>query len=79
MRNLTSPLIRELGIITVRGQDFHVQTIVYGSHHHVHVFRKGELHRHGLVFTSQREYDHWKSHLGSQLNLFGDNLSPNEH
>lgn len=70
MRNLTNPTLSEQGTVTVRGQDFHVQTIAYGSLQHTHVFRKGELHRHGLVFTSQREYNHWKAHLGAQRELF---------
>lgn len=70
MRNLTTPTITEVGIITVRGQDFHVQRITYGTLQHINVFRKGELHRHGLVFTTRREYDHWRSHLGAQRELF---------
>lgn len=70
MRNLTTPIVSEQGIINVRGQDFHVQLIAYGSQQHVHVFRKGELHRHGLVFTSQREYAMWKGQLGAQRELF---------
>jgi hypothetical protein len=70
MRNLTNPIVSEKGTVTVRGQDFHLQTISYGSRHHIHVFRKAELHRHGLVFTSQREYDLWRSQLGAQRELF---------
>lgn len=70
MRNLTNPIVSEVGTVTVRGQDFHAQTISYGSQVNIHVFRKGELHRHGLVFTSQREYEHWKGHLGAQRELF---------
>jgi hypothetical protein len=34
------------------------------------VWRKAELHRHGLVFTSQREYEMWKTQLGAQRELF---------
>jgi hypothetical protein len=70
MRNFTQPTITEVGIVTVRGQDFHTQRITYGTLQHIHVFRKGALHRHGLVFTTQREYDHWRSHLGAQRELF---------
>ncbi len=70
MRNLINPAIKELGTVTTRGQDFHVQLIAYGSQQHVHVFRKGELHRHGLVFTSQREYHLWQAQLGAQKELF---------
>ena len=70
MRNFTQPTIKEQGTVTVRGQDFHLQTISYGTQVHIHVFRKGELHRHGLVFTSEREYAHWKGHLGAQRELF---------
>lgn len=70
MRNLNNPIIKELGTVTTRGQDFYVQSITYGTQQHIHVFRKGELHRHGLVFLNQREYDHWKGHLGAQRELF---------
>ena len=70
MRNLNNPIVSEKGTVEVRGQAYHLQTISYGSQHHVHVFRKAELHRHGLVFTSQREYDLWKTQLGAQRELF---------
>lgn len=70
MRNLTNPIIKDLGTVTTRGQDYYVQTISYGSQQHVHVFRKGELHRHGLVFQSQREYRLWQAQLGAQRELF---------
>jgi hypothetical protein len=70
MRNLCNPIVSEKGTIEVRGQAYVLQTISYGSRHHIHVFRKRELHRHGLVFTSQREYDLWKSQLGAQRELF---------
>jgi len=70
MRNLNNPIVSEQGTVTVRGQDFHVQSISYGTQRHIHVFRKGELHRHGLVFTGQREYEMWKTQLGAQRELF---------
>ena len=70
MRNFTQPIITEVGTVTVRGQDFIAQRITYGTQQHIHVFRKGELHRHGLVFTSEREYAHWKGVLGAQRELF---------
>jgi len=70
MRNLCNPIVSEKGTIEVRGQAYHLQTISYGSQTHIHVWRKAELHRHGLVFTSQREYDLWKSQLGAQRELF---------
>lgn len=70
MRNLTQPVMRDHGIVTVRGQDYYLQTFDYGTQCHVHIFRKGELHRHGLVFSGWREYDHWRKHLGAQRELF---------
>jgi hypothetical protein len=70
MRNFTQPLLKDQGTIEVRGQSYHLQTITYGTQQHIHVFRKGELHRHGLVFTSEREYAHWKGVLGAQRELF---------
>jgi len=63
MRNLTQPTLVELGTIQVRGQDWHVQRIRYGTHHSVHVFRKGELHRHGMVFQTQAQYEAWRTTL----------------
>lgn len=63
MRNLTQPTLVELGIIQVRGQDWHVQRIRYGTHYAVHVFRKGELHRHGMVFQTQAQYEAWRTTL----------------
>jgi hypothetical protein len=66
---LNQPIVKETGILSLRGQDYHHQVISYGSRHHIHVFRKGELHRHGLVFTSQAEYQHWLKGLGKQLDL----------
>jgi hypothetical protein len=70
MRNLTNPIVSEQGTIETRGQAYHLQTISYGSRRLIHVFRKGELHRHGLVFTGQREYEMWKAQLGAQRELF---------
>lgn len=70
MRNLTTPTITELGTFEVRGQDYHVQRISYGSRYNVHVFKKGQLHRHGLVFETQAAYDQWKAQLGVQLKLY---------
>lgn len=70
MRNFTQPTIKDQGTVEVRGQAYYLQTIAYGTQQHIHVFRKGELHRHGLVFTSEREYNHWRSHLGAQRELF---------
>lgn len=70
MRNLINPIVSERGTVEVRGQSYHLQTISYGSRHHVHVFRKAELQRHGLVFTTQHEYDLWKAGLGAQRELF---------
>ena len=63
MRNLTQPTLVELGIVEIRGQDWHVQRIRYGTHYSVHVFRKGELHRHGMVFQTQAQYESWKNTL----------------
>ena len=63
MRNLTQPTIVELGTVEVRGQDWHVQRIRYGTHYSVHIFRKGELNRHGLVFQTQADYETWKHAL----------------
>lgn len=63
MRNLTHPTIVDLGTLELRGQDWHVQRIRYGTHYSVHIFRKGELHRHGLVFPTQAAYDAWKNGL----------------
>lgn len=63
MRNLFTPTITELGTLTLRGRDYHVQRISYGSSYNVHVFRKGALHLHGLVFPTQAAYDAWKQGL----------------
>ena len=69
MRNLIQPTITELGTLTLRGRDYHVQRISYGSRYNVHVFRKGELHRHGLVFETQAAYEAWKQGLRSGTNV----------
>jgi hypothetical protein len=63
MRNLFNPTITEIGTLTLRGRDYHVQRISYGSRYNVHVFRKGALHLHGLVFETQAAYDAWKQGL----------------
>jgi hypothetical protein len=69
MRNLIQPITKEVGIITIRGRDYHMQTISYGSQHQVHVFRKGALHLRGMVFNTQLEYEQWKNGM-HQLDLF---------
>ena len=69
MRTLIQPITRELGIVTIRGRDYHMQTISYGSRHHVHIFRKGALHLRGMVFNTQQAYDQWKNGM-HQLDLF---------
>jgi hypothetical protein len=69
MRNLIQPITKEVGIITIRGRDYHMQTISYGSRNQVHVFRKGALHLRGMVFNTQLEYDQWKNGM-HQLDLF---------
>ena len=70
MRNLTTPVLVELGTFQVRGQDYHAQRLRYGTHYSVHVFRKGELHRHGLVFQTEAAYLQWRKQLGAQRELF---------
>lgn len=74
MRNLTQPTIVELGTLELRGQDYHVQRIAYATgdsrHYAVHVFRKGQLHRHGQVFQTEAQYEAWKRELGTQRALF---------
>jgi hypothetical protein len=69
MNPFTQPQLTTEGTVTVRGQDYLYQRLRYGSRHYVHVFRKGELHRHGLVFTGEREFAWWRDHLGCQLEL----------
>ena len=54
----------------VRPRDLPTVAKNLAMHHHIHVFRKAELNRHGLVFTSQREYEMWKTQLGAQRELF---------
>jgi hypothetical protein len=76
MRNLIQPTTKEVGIVTIRGRDYHMQTISYGSQHQVHVFRKGALHLRGLVFETQAAYDAWRNGM-HQLDLpFGEKVSP---
>ncbi len=70
MRNLTTPVLVELGTFQVRGQDWHAQRLRYGTHYSVHIFRKGELHRHGLVFQTEAQYEQWRKQLGAQRELF---------
>lgn len=70
MRNLTQPTIVDIGTVEVRGQDYYVQRLRYGTHHSVHIFRKGELHRHGLVFQTEADYEQWKAQLGQQRGLW---------
>ena len=64
------PAIKDIGTFNVFGQDYHCQRISYGTRRYIHVFRKGELHKHGLVFANQTEYEWWKQRLGKQLELF---------
>ena len=74
MRNLTQPVTKEVGIVTIRGRDYHMQTIIYGTNHQVHVFVKGALHLRGLVFETQQAYDQWKNGM-HQLDLpFGEQV-----
>jgi len=68
MRSFIQPRITEVGIVTIRGRDFHMQTISYGSQHQVHIFRKGALHLRGMVFETQALYDQWKNGM-HQLDL----------
>lgn len=70
MRNLTQPTIVDIGTVEVRGQDYYVQHLCYGTHHAVNVFRKGELHRHGMVFQTEAAYNEWKAQLRGQARLF---------
>lgn len=70
MRNLTQPTIVELGTLELRGQDYHVQKIRYGTHYAVYVFRKGQLHRHGQVFQTEAQYEQWRRELSTQRALF---------
>ena len=78
MRNLIQPITKEVGIITIRGRDYHMQTISYGSQHQVHVFRKGALHLRGMVFETQALYDQWRNGM-HQLDLSFGEKSPQSH
>ena len=69
MRNLTQPTLVDIGTVEVRGQDWHVQRLRYGTHYSVHIFRKGELHRHGMVFQTEAQYNQWKAQLRGQMSL----------
>lgn len=71
MRNLFQSTLKDIGIITIRGQDYHMQILTYGTRQHTYIFRKGELHRHGLVFTSRAQYLAWRNKLSeNQQKLF---------
>ena len=59
MRNLFQPVIKEIGIITRGGFDYHYQTISYGSEHHIHVFRKKAPEKRGIVFQSRKAFEEW--------------------
>ena len=61
MRSFIQPVIKEIGIITRGGFDYHYQTISYGSHHHIHVFRKRAPEKRGVVFTSQQAFNEWRT------------------
>lgn len=68
MRNLTNPTIVELGTITkASGQEYHVQRLRYGTHFHIHVFRKGALHKRGTIFPSEQAFEEWKNNASQQL------------
>ena len=75
MRNLTNPTLVDIGTVEIRGQDYHVQRLRYGTHYAVHIFRKGELHRHGLVFQTEVQYEAWKTQLRGQMSLFSNNAT----
>lgn len=73
MRNLITPTITDIGTITrAGGQTYAMQTISYGSRHHIHVFRKGELHKRGMVFTNSAAFEQWKKAVRQGL-LFDEN------
>lgn len=73
MRNLIQPTLVELGTITrASGQEYHVQRLRYGTQHSVYVFRKGELHKRGMVFQTESDFEQWKQQVRQQ-NLFGVN------
>ena len=75
MRNFIQPIIKEIGTITIRGRDYHMQTISYGSQHHVHVFRKQAPHKRGLVFLNTKDYIAWLNNNAQQNLPFGE-ISP---
>ena len=72
MRNLITPTLVELGTVEVRGQDYHVQRLRYGTHYSIHIFRKGQLHRHGQVFQTEAQYEQWKAQLRGQADLWNN-------
>ena len=59
MRNLIQPVTKERGTIRVGGFDYHMQTISYGSQHHIHVFRKRAPEKRGVVFESRKAFEEW--------------------
>jgi hypothetical protein len=68
MRNLIQPIIKEIGTITRGGFEYHYQTISYGSHHHIHVFRKQAPHKRGIVFETRKAFEEWSRGM-KQLTL----------
>jgi hypothetical protein len=68
MAELIQPKIKEIGVITRGGFDYHYQTISYGSQHHIHVFRKRAPEKRGVVFTSQQAFEEWRNGM-RQLTL----------
>lgn len=74
MRNLTTPTIVELGIVTkANGQEYHAQRLRYGTHHSVYVFRKGALQKRGMVFQTEAQFEDWKREQRGQLSLLQEN------
>ena len=59
MAELIQPKIKEIGVITRGGFDYHYQTIRYGSQHHIHVFRKRAPEKRGVVFESRKAFEEW--------------------
>ena len=68
MAELIQPKIREIGVITRGGFDYHYQTISYGSQHHIHVFRKRAPEKRGIVFATQQAFEEWRTGM-RQLTL----------
>jgi len=68
MAELIQPKIKEIGVITRGGFDYHYQTISYGSQHHIHVFRKRAPEKRGVVFTSRQAFEEWRTGM-RQLTL----------